>query len=110
MATVLPFRRRGRPLIATIQVREAPLPQPSRVRVPARLLDEKNVDAAATWINRAYAVLEKAPDWQQLPVDGRVLRLRGLIDDEARKSGVDRMSDRGWRELVLAYAAENIGR
>lgn len=101
MATVLPFRRRG--LVATAVVTREPEPQPSARRVPARLLDEANVDAAATWLNRAYAVLEKAPDWKQLPFEGRIIRLRGLLDAEAYRIGVDRMTDHGWMEFVRAY-------
>jgi len=102
MAIVLPFRRRG--LVATAVVTEGPVPQPSGVRVPARLLDEANVEAAATWLNRAYVVLEKSPDWKQLPLEGRIIRLRGLLDAEAYRIGVHRMSDRGWMEFVRAYA------
>jgi hypothetical protein len=103
MAVVLPFRRRRGALTATAMVTEAPTLQPSGRTVPARLLDEANVDAAATWLNRAYAVLEKAPDWTQLPLEGRIIRLRGLLDAEAYRIGVDRMTDRGWMEFVRAY-------
>ncbi len=72
-------------------------------RAPAQLLDDANVEAAATWLNKAYAVLEKAPDWPRLPLEGRVIRMRGLLDDEAYRIGVDRITERGWMEFVRAY-------
>lgn len=106
-ANVLPFRRRA--LVATAVVTDGPIPQRPGPSVPARLLDDANVEAAATWLNRAYTMLEKAPDWRQLSFEGRIIRLRGLFDAEAYRIGVDRMSDRGWMEFVRAYAQTDRG-
>lgn len=100
-AVVLPFRPKARPTVArAMMTRDAPS---SSTAVPVRLLDDANVEAAARWLNRAYAILKKAPDWRSLPTRGRVVRLRGLIDDEAREIGIDRMTDVGWTEFVRAF-------
>lgn len=58
--------------------------------------------AVLAWLKSRYAALAKAPDWKTLPAHGRALRMRGLVDDEARALNLDTLSAKDWETLLVS--------